>query len=286
MKKWGLAVMATGTVLSASAAAFVAAARRQRRRIDRIWQALQAGAVGETFRPEMVEDLPAPAQRYFRHALREGVPLARYVEVAMSGRLRQNPETPWMPLQAREILAPGRGLVWRAEARMGRLKALVDDYYFEGEGRMRVALFGVLPILNAGGPDIARSSLGRLAIETVWLPAMLLPQRGGRIEAVDDERFKVTLVAGDAVYTVTLRVDEAGRLLEASLARFGDQTESGCYAWIPYGARADAERTFDGYTIPSHLKIGWWFGTERFWESLELTVEDAAFGRPLERISV
>ena len=33
---------------------------------------------------------------------------------------------------------------------------------------------------------------------------------------------------------------------------------------IPYGFSMEEEATFGGYTIPSKIRGGWWFGTERY----------------------
>jgi hypothetical protein len=39
----------------------------------------------------------------------------------------------------------------------------------------------------------------------------------------------------------------------------------------------EAEQTFDGYTIPSQMKAGWWIGTNRYVESFQFTIEQAQF---------
>ena len=33
---------------------------------------------------------------------------------------------------------------------------------------------------------------------------------------------------------------------------------------IPYGFAVEEERTFEGYTIPTRVRGGWWYGTERY----------------------
>ena len=33
---------------------------------------------------------------------------------------------------------------------------------------------------------------------------------------------------------------------------------------IPYGVEVLADATFGGYTIPTRLRGGWWYGTERY----------------------
>ena len=47
------------------------------------------------------------------------------------------------------------------------------------------------------------------------------------------------------------------------MIRYGDV---GVDTWqpIPYGFAVEDEQTFGGYTIPSLLHGGWWYGTDRY----------------------
>ena len=42
---------------------------------------------------------------------------------------------------------------------------------------MRIEALGLIPLINAGGPDLSRSSAGRLFIEYMLLPSAMLPER-------------------------------------------------------------------------------------------------------------
>lgn len=85
-------------------------------KMNRIRSSLQvSGKTGEIFLPEMVDGLPELAQRYLLHAIQPGTPLARRVELKMSGMLKPRDDASWMPLQATQILTPGRGFVWKAK---------------------------------------------------------------------------------------------------------------------------------------------------------------------------
>jgi len=57
------------------------------------------------------------------------------------------------------------------------------------------------------------------------------------------------------------------------MQRWVNQTEDGSFRYIPYGASLGEERTFGGYTIPSKIKVGWWYGTERYNEAIRLTLD-------------
>jgi hypothetical protein len=46
---------------------------------------------------------------------------------------------------------------------------------------------------------------------------------------------------------------------------------------IPFGADVGAETTFDGFTIPSHVRWSWRYGTERAEPFLETRVTSASY---------
>lgn len=50
--------------------------------------------------------------------------------------------------------------------------------------------------------------------------------------------------------------------------RWGDPDSTGTWAWHPFGGEVTGWRTFDGVTIPSAGRVGWFFGTDR-WPSSE-----------------
>lgn len=237
-------------------------------RVNRIWSSLRIPGEPEgIFSSEMVEGLPPVAQRYLLHAIKPGTPLVRWVEIQMKGEIK--PDGGWMPFEAKQMLTPGRGFVWRAKAKKGFIPIEVTDHYLEGNARVRVTLLGLIPIVNESGPDVVKSAAGRLLGECVWLPSALLPQHGAIWEEVDDSHAKVTLGVGDIKTTLTLTIGKGGRLKQVVLPRWKDTEKD----FVPFGVAVEEERTFGGYTIPSKLRVGWWYGTERYDEFFRATIE-------------
>lgn len=76
--------------------------------------------------------------------------------------------------------------------------------------------------------------------------------------------------------TLTLVVNTDGKLLNISFLRWGNQTKTGKFNYIPFGANFGEERTFGGYTIPSQVNAGWWFGTERYAEFFRVAITKRA----------
>ena len=180
-----------------------------------------------------------------------------------------------MPLRAQQLLVAGHGFVWNASAGWGPLFVTVVDHYLDGESRMRVKLFGLIPVLSASDDDIAKSAMGRLFIEAFAIPSSMLPRDGVRIDGLDDNRFSVTFDHVGERDGLTLTVDPAGRLQSIKLQRWGNITLAGSYQYIPYGATVSNDQTFAGYTIPTEASVGWWYGTPDYLEVVRLEVKSA-----------
>jgi hypothetical protein len=244
------------------------------RHVNRIRQVLEQTGGPEVFSAEMIAGLPAPVQRYLRHAIAPGTPLAASVTLTMSGTIKLGAD--WRPFTARQILTPGQGFVWRARAQMGPAFFEGADYYAAGEGRMRFALFGLLPLIQATGPDTTRSALGRLMGESVLVAARLLPQWGVQWTALDDEQIQATMTVAGETTTLTLTIDAAGQLREVVLPRWNVEER----AYVPFGVAFSGEHASGGYTIPAQMQAGWWYGTERYQQSgpfFRATIETARF---------
>lgn len=233
---------------------------RDDHRIDRLWRSLEVHDGQGVFAEALIANLPAPVQRYFRHAIAPGTHLAAAVQLAMAGEIKLGAN--WNPFTARQMLTPARGFVWRARAHMGRGPLFIKgvDYYAQGTGRVRFALLGLLPVVQSAGSEVSKSALGRLLGESVWVPSALLPQRGVRWEASDDDHIKATLTVDGETTTLTFTLAADGRVREVIFPRWNSDERT----YVPFGMGVEQERTFDGYTIPTRIHAGWWYGTQRY----------------------
>jgi hypothetical protein len=212
------------------------------------------------FNPAEIVHLPPPAQRFLTYALTPGVQLFPTVLLAMEGEIKLRD---WTPFRARQVLRAGDGFVWEATAGKPPLVFRGADIYWNGMGSLDFRLWGIIPVARAAGPDIDRSSAGRLAAETVaWAPQALTPQMGATWAPLDADRATVTLPVRDGMFDVTITVDEEGRLRELVMQRWGD-AGSGPFGLYPFGSAFDQHAHFDGVTIASAGRVGWWWGTER-----------------------
>ncbi|AFY48130.1 hypothetical protein Nos7524_2287 [Nostoc sp. PCC 7524] len=244
------------------------------RKIWRLCATQHSASTQQYFTEEMIAGLPAPTQRYFLHAIAPGTLLPTSVTLDMQGQFRLGKDKPWLAMQAQEILT-SQGFVWLANIGRGLLQG--GDYYINGLGGVQFSLWGLLPVANIHNQDTARASIGRLACEFLWLPSALLPQHGVEWAAIANNTIQASLKIDDQPVTLTLVIDADGKLLEISLPRWSNYTEDGTWAYIPFGGKCQAEKTFGGLTIPYQVNVGWWFGKDNYFDFFQATIQQVEF---------
>lgn len=225
--------------------------------LNELWDSSPEGK--QRFRAETLAGLPEVAQRYLSHAIAPDTKLARAVRLRMHGEIKLNQ---WLPFQAEQVIVWERGMIWQANVRMNGLPIRGSDRLIDGQGRMAWKLLGLFPIMVAGGENITRSTIGRMQGEIIWLPSVLC-QPGVVWTAPDASHAHACLtLLGESVELI-LTIDPQGRLEQVQFKRWGNP-EGAEHHFVEFGGFLQAERTIDGYTIPTQLRIGWYFGSDRF----------------------
>jgi hypothetical protein len=228
----------------------------------------------ERFDPANYTHLPDAVQRYLARAIAPGTPLASAVRLRMHGSIKLKR---WRHFHAEQVIVRGRGMIWRAHVKMGRLVVRGFDRYVDGEGTMQWKLFGMLPVVRGEGPDVTRSAADRFAAESIWLPSTFCSERvAWKANGADvlHARFPVNGHDEELALTTSL-----GSLLAVEMKRWGNP-EGGAFAETDFGALVEQEAVFDGYTIPARVRVGWHFGSARFEERGEFfhaTIDEATF---------
>ncbi len=232
---------------------------------------------GDLFSSKETILLPPPATRYLRHSIREGAPLAKTVDLHLLGEVRVRPDGDWFKFEAMERICPERGLLWQARIEgVGRIYAEGAEYFCDGDAGSDFFLAGILPLVRVRGGEFARSSAGRLVIESIWLPACLSPARGATWEPGDEHRATVRLPGLADMCTLNLTVAESGALVDVSMMRH-QGGEGRSFGLMPFGIRVEEDSRFGDYTIPSRVVAAWGYGTDVAEEFMRITVEDARF---------
>jgi hypothetical protein len=228
----------------------------------------------------VIDDLPEVAKRYLAHAIAPSAALADTVDLEIEGSTMQKGR--WFSFTAHERLEAGIGFHWAARLRYGPVVLRGVDQLRCGQASLDFRLFGLVPFLRATGPDVLRAARGRLAIESMWLPAAAHPELGARWstpEPAGPNRAAVELTVDGEQAVLTLVIAPDGRLESAWVLRWGDPTESGTYGMHPFGGVLEGEASFGDYTIPARLRAGWGFGTPAYRESFRFEITRASFSR-------
>jgi len=206
-----------------------------------------------------VADLPARVARHLASVIAPGTPTAGIATITMRGHIKVGR---WLPFSATEILDPCRGFVWSARVAGGVIAG--SDRYLAGAGRTEWKVLGLVPLMRAGGPDVARSAVGRAAGESVWVPTAMLPRHGVRWSVRGATTLTSEFAVDGVAVTVTYGLGGDGRVQSVALERWGDPDRTGSYGWHPFGGEVGAHRTFAGLTVPTAGRIGWHYGTDRW----------------------
>jgi hypothetical protein len=241
--------------------------------LDDLWNS--APSSDRTFHPTQISLLPEVARRYLEHAITPGTSLRTSVRLRMHGEIKRKG---WLPFTAEQVIGQGRDLISRATMRSKMSTIRRFDRFVDGEGAMRWKLFGLFPVMTASGPEIRRSAAGRVQGESIWLPSILC---GDGVSWTADDSFQP--VAHFTVRTdsqpLSLTIDNKGGLRSVKLRRWGNP-EGSEFHDATFGGVVEEEGVFGGYTIPTRVRIGWYFGTDRFKQDGELfraMVDDAQY---------
>ena len=199
-----------------------------------------------TFSPDELIGLPAPVQKYFRAALKDGQPIVSGVSVELSGTINMSATgEKWKRFTSRQrVITQRPGFDWEGRIEMmPGLTARVHDAYIAGEGILHATLFGLVSLANLRGtPEIAQGELMRFLAEAAWYPTALLPSQGVQWKAIDDFSAQATLKDGETALTLLFRFDENG-LIESVRAEARGRTVGGHSDSNPVGSSMEQLRT-------------------------------------------
>jgi hypothetical protein len=231
------------------------------------------------FNPDDFAHLPETARRYLNHAIAPGTAIASAVRLKMHGEIKLKN---WIPFKAEQVICWQHGLIWSATAWMnGVLPIVGSDRIIDGIGAMQWKLLGLFPVMTANGSDITRSAIGRLQAESMWLPSVFcgdVSWASTNSSPLDSSLHSSFIVQSERA-ELDFTLDQTGRLKTCKLPRWGSP-DGAEFRYVDFGGILEEEDTFCGYTIPTRLRVGWYFGSERFeseGEFFRATIDDAIY---------
>lgn len=221
--------------------------------------------------------LPPPACRYLRRALPADGSLARTVDLHLVGRIRPQRDDEWIGFEAHQRICPERGFICAARLQsLGPLAIEGADYLLEGRAGSDYFMGRLFPLVHEDGEDLRRAAAGRLLIESVWLPASLVPESGVRWQPGDLSRATAVVPTAEGNVPLNFLIAEDGALSEVS-AMLHEQGADGSGGKRPFALRVEQEARWDGYTVPSRVIGIRDHGTDDPFHWLECQVESARY---------
>ena len=163
-----------------------------------------------------IAGLPGPAQQYLRFMGVPGRPADWSFLAHCTGRFRLRPGWPWLPCEAWQYNS-GLDIARVFHLRIGGpLPMSARDAYTRGQGSVRGTLLGVVPLVNATGPEYDVSELVTYLNDAVFCAPGMLLNLPVTWTAAGDRCFDLTL--RDAGHRVSARVflDERGAPVDFS----------------------------------------------------------------------
>lgn len=217
-----------------------------------------------------LEGLPAPVQRYFRIALKDGMPMVTKAALKHKGSMNMS-ETAvqWKPFTSDQYVVTAKpGFDWNARIAMfPGLPVLVHDAYLAGQGSLRAALFGLVTVAEMHGTDeMAKGELMRFFAEAAWYPTALLPSQGISWQAVDAHSARATLADGAISVTMQFTFNDEG-LIESVRSDARGRTTAGRIVPTPWQGRFWNYQDRAGMRVPLNGEVAWLLpeGARPYW---------------------
>lgn len=203
-----------------------------------------------------ISHLPGIVQSWLRNSNVIGKPMATTAHVHQVGRMKLKPDGAWMTVNAEQWFTTGTpGFLWSADVGDGSLIQFSGrDKLAQGKGSMLIALYSLIPIVDAAGPSIDQGAMVRYLAEIIWFPSAAL-SRYIVWEELDSTMVRATLTYNNLSVVGTFTFNDQARPLRFQAERFYDKTQT-LETW-----RIDIDehklKSFNEVVIPTHATVTW-----------------------------
>ncbi|MCF8239064.1 MAG: hypothetical protein K9I85_12960 [Saprospiraceae bacterium] len=197
----------------------------------------------------------------------------QYVRVHQEGTMRLSPDGRWMPFTAKQIITPRNpGFVWSTKTTLiPGVFFLGQDHYKQGKGQMLIHVLGLIPIVNATGPEIDQGALLRYLGELVWLPNGAL-HPAIQWQEINKLTASATMDTGDISAAGTFTFSPSGDFLSYSAKRYFDRPDGPTLEDWLIEADPLSIRKMQGCQIPTRFRVIWKLAEGDFhWLDLKIT---------------
>ena len=218
-----------------------------------------------------LENLPAPVQRWLRHAGVIGKERIATVRLKQKGFFRLSESQRWMPFEAEQYYVTDEpAFVWYATMRPAPLLAITGrDKYEDGKGNMLIKLSSLIPVADAKGDEIDQGTLVRYLNETMWFPTAAL-SRYITWEPNDENSVKATMSYKGVTASAIFQFNVKGELTNMIAERY--RTVGKRFELDQWSTPVAAYRESNGIIIPIKGEGVWNLSTGDFsYIKLEIT---------------
>ena len=160
-----------------------------------------------------VAPLPAPVQRYLRTSGVVGQPRVRNFRARMHGRIRQDPDSRWMPFTAEQhnfYDAPSR--LFYMNASMLLVPVQVFHRYVDASATMQAKVTGLVPVAGMSGPEMTQAETVTLFNDMCIMAPATLVKPAVAWEAIDAHTSRATFTNAGHTIRAELSFNDAGEL--------------------------------------------------------------------------
>jgi hypothetical protein len=201
--------------------------------------------------------LPDLVQRYLERNLPPGALNRRPIHFRQVGEMQLKPGR-WSPFRAeQEMMVDRVEFSWRATFRVVPLVSLrVRDWYRAGAAGLDVRLWGLLRVVHAGGPEIARGEAIRYLVELPLAPQAMALNTELEWRVVDESTVEVTTLIDGQHVVARLHFDAAGDIVAAA-APARPRSVGKKAVDTPLRGVYGEYREFAGVRLPTTAEVSW-----------------------------
>jgi len=174
-----------------------------------------ASSLSTPITEELLSSLPVPVQRYVRQAGALGQPRVTHIRATWKGRIRAQPDEPWMEFAAEQynfIDRPAR--FFMMDARKAGLPVDVLHLFGEASASMTVRLLSVVPLVESAGPELTRAETVTLLNDLAILAPGALIDPAIQWEALDAHTARAQYTIGPNTISARLHFNVDGELVD------------------------------------------------------------------------
>ncbi|MEO8116164.1 MAG: DUF6544 family protein [Bacteroidota bacterium] len=201
------------------------------------------------YEEKILNGLPAPVQRYFKHVLKPGQKYISTTRLKHSGMFKSSDKDKFEKIKGVEYFnLKTPGFIWKGKTSL----FTAIDMYLHGKGKLGVYLFSFLRILNGKGKTYDQGELLRWLGESVLFPTNLLPAENLSWSVIDDMSANLFYKINELELSYKVSFNNKNEIVSMQTKRYKGKEE--LQDWIGHFS---IYKEMHGMMIPTLLEGAW-----------------------------